>query len=159
MAFQYIDTPIGVIGISASAHAVTSVSFIETSEQEVNIVQPSPLTELAAKQLNAYFARELKQFTLPLAPVGTVFQQGVWQQLRRIPYATTCSYTAIAQLIKQPKAVRAVGAANGRNPIAIIVPCHRVIGANGKLTGYAGGLERKAWLLKHEQHQKGAVLL
>lgn len=150
MYHQYIDTPLGLMRISASEQGVTEALFIQPSEQAT--AKPSPITEQAAAQLNAYFAGNLQQFDLPLAATGTEFQQQVWQQLTTIPFASTCSYAAIAQQIERPKAMRAVGAANGRNPISIIVPCHRVIGASGKLTGYAGGLDRKAWLLKHEQH-------
>ncbi len=104
-------------------------------------------------QLKAYFAGELCQFDLPLKLSGTVFQKTVWQQLTTIPYGETVSYKSIAEHIYAPKAVRAVGLANGKNPISIIVPCHRVIGANGKLTGYGGGLHRKQWLLTHEARQ------
>lgn len=104
----------------------------------------------ACTELNQYFAGQRRQFSLQLDPSGTRFQQQVWQALCAIPFAHSCSYAAIANHLQNPKAVRAVGAANGRNPIAIVVPCHRVIGANGSLTGYAGGLNRKMWLLQHE---------
>ncbi|WP_276317441.1 methylated-DNA--[protein]-cysteine S-methyltransferase [Rheinheimera riviphila] len=109
----------------------------------------------AIEQLQQYFAGERKQFSLTLAPSGSPFQQQVWQALCAIPFAHSCSYGAIANHLDNPKAVRAVGAANGRNPIAIVVPCHRVIGANGSLTGYAGGLNRKLWLLQHEMQCAG----
>lgn len=102
------------------------------------------------KQLNAYFSGKLHEFDLPLKPVGTPFQEAVWQALTTIPYGKTVSYKDIAKHVNLPKAARAVGMANGRNPISIIIPCHRVIGANGKLTGYGGGLHRKEWLLEHE---------
>jgi methylated-DNA-[protein]-cysteine S-methyltransferase len=101
-------------------------------------------------QLTAYFAGELRDFDLPLAPVGTPFQERVWQALRDIPYGATTSYSALANRIGAPGAARAVGLANGRNPIAIIIPCHRVIGAGGTLVGYGGGLNRKRWLLDLE---------
>lgn len=101
-------------------------------------------------QLERYFSGELQDFDLPLAAPGTAFQQRVWAALRAIPYGQTISYGELAQRIDQPTAARAVGLANGQNPIAIIVPCHRVIGAKGALTGYAGGIERKRWLLAHE---------
>lgn len=104
----------------------------------------------ALHQLTQYFSGKRQQFSLTLAPNGSAFQQQVWQALCEIPFAHSCSYSAIANHLQNPKAVRAVGAANGRNPIAIVVPCHRVIGANGSLTGYAGGLNRKLWLLQHE---------
>jgi methylated-DNA-[protein]-cysteine S-methyltransferase len=105
---------------------------------------------LARNQLNAFFAGELQSFDLPLQMKGTPFQKQVWQGLLTIPFGTTISYAELARRIGRPGASRAVGAANGRNPIGIIVPCHRVIGANGTLTGYGGGLDRKEWLLAHE---------
>ncbi len=111
-------------------------------------IAPFPETK---QQLSAYFAGTLTEFDLPLQMQGTVFQQCIWETLRTIPYGTTLSYGELAQQIGQPKASRAVGSANGRNPMSIIVPCHRVIGANGKLTGYGGGIERKQWLLNHER--------
>src|SRR5262249_52747144 len=104
------------------------------------------------EQLAAYFAKELREFDVPLAPAGTEFQKKVWHELRQIPHGETISYGELACRIKQPAASRAVGRANGQNPISIIVPCHRVIGANGTLTGYGGGLDRKRWLLQHEGH-------
>jgi len=103
-----------------------------------------------AKQLTAYFAGELTAFDLPLAPVGTAFQRIVWSALVEIPFAETWTYGELARTIGRPSASRAVGTANSKNPISIIVPCHRVIGANGDLTGYAGGMDAKRWLLDHE---------
>lgn len=111
---------------------------------------PAALAPVAA-QLAAYFAGERTDFELPLSPHGTVFQQKVWTALRGIPYGRTTSYGELATEIGQPTASRAVGLANGRNPLAVIVPCHRVIGANGSLTGFGGGLDRKRWLLEHER--------
>ncbi len=111
-------------------------------------VDPFPATK---QQLTAYFAGTLTEFDLPLQMQGTVFQRRVWDALKTIPYGTTMSYGELAQHLGQPKASRAVGLANGRNPVSIIVPCHRVIGAKGKLTGYGGGLEHKQWLLSHER--------
>jgi len=110
-------------------------------------------------QLRAYFKRELKAFDLPLAPVGTQFQLKVWQALRDIPYGEGGSYKTIAEAIGNPNAVRAVGGANGRNPIPIIVPCHRVIGSNGTLTGFGGGLETKQRLIELERPQRQIPLL
>jgi methylated-DNA-[protein]-cysteine S-methyltransferase len=108
-----------------------------------------------ARQLDEYFAGKRRDFDLPLAPTGTPFQQRVWRGLTEIGFGETWSYGQLAKRIKNPKASRAVGLANGANPIAIVVPCHRVIGANGSLTGYGGGLERKRWLLAHEGvHQR-----
>jgi len=101
-------------------------------------------------ELAAFFAGELQAFSVKLAPRGSNFQEEVWNELRRIPTGKTLTYAELAAKIGRPKAIRAVGAANARNPISIIVPCHRVVGSNGALTGYAGGLERKEWLLRHE---------
>jgi methylated-DNA-[protein]-cysteine S-methyltransferase len=106
--------------------------------------------EETKRQLTAYFSGQRTQFELPLRLQGTPFQQRVWAALQTIPYGETLSYGELAQQIGQPTASRAVGLANGRNPVSIVVPCHRVIGANGKLTGYGGGIERKQWLLNHE---------
>jgi len=105
----------------------------------------------AVLQLEEYFAGELHEFDLPLDPVGTAFQQSAWMELRRIPYGETISYGEQARRLGDVKKSRAVGAANGRNPLSIVVPCHRVVGANGSLTGFAAGVEAKAWLLHHEQ--------
>jgi methylated-DNA-[protein]-cysteine S-methyltransferase len=105
----------------------------------------------ARRQLAEYFAGERQEFDLPLRPAGTAFQQTVWRELRQIPYGTTITYAELARRIGQPAAARAVGHANGRNPISIIVPCHRVIGAGGNLTGYAGGVDKKHWLLDWER--------
>ncbi len=114
---------------------------------------PLPAHELVdalRRRLDAYFEGRPVAFDLPLAPAGTPFQQSVWNALCGIPYGETVSYAEIARRVGRPSAVRAVGAANGRNPIAILIPCHRVIGADARLVGYGGGLERKAWLLRHE---------
>jgi methylated-DNA-[protein]-cysteine S-methyltransferase len=126
-------------------------------------VEPDPAwVESAApfgepiRQLKAYFAGTLRQFDLPLAPAGTPFQQTVWQALREIPYGETVSYGQLARGIGRPAAVRAVGAANGRNPLAIVVPCHRVIGSDGRLVGYGGGLPAKSMLLELERRVVGA---
>ncbi|MGY5799202.1 methylated-DNA--[protein]-cysteine S-methyltransferase [Rheinheimera faecalis] len=143
-------TPLGPLVITANAKGIESVLFRDSSDAPDH---SNDLLLLDCKaQFEAYFAGALQQFDLPLAAHGTDFQQAVWQQLSKIPFAQLRSYSNIAHALNNPKAVRAVGAANGRNPLTIIVPCHRVIGANGTLTGYAGGLERKDWLLKHEQN-------
>jgi methylated-DNA-[protein]-cysteine S-methyltransferase len=145
---QTIDSPLGRVLIQANTQGISQISLgINTVEPD----HPSVLTELAARQLQHYFAGQLTRFTLPLAATGTLFQQQVWQALSELPFGLTCSYAEIARQIANPKAMRAVGKANSKNPIAIVVPCHRVIGANGTLTGYAGGLDKKAWLLAHEQ--------
>ncbi|WP_372625257.1 methylated-DNA--[protein]-cysteine S-methyltransferase [Arsukibacterium sp.] len=145
---QTIDSPLGDVQIFANAFGLTRVSL---GKVVASADAPSAMTRLAATQLQQYFQGDLTTFNLPLAATGTPFQQQVWQALCQLPYGTTCSYASVAQSIAKPKAVRAVGAANSRNPLAIVVPCHRVIGANGTLTGYAGGLDNKAWLLDHEQ--------
>ena len=111
----------------------------------------SPILEQAATQLEEYFAGTREMFDVPLDPIGSPFQQSVWAVLRTIPYGTTMTYGEQATRLGDPNKARAVGAANGRNPLSIVVPCHRVIGASGKLTGFAGGLDNKAWLLAHEQ--------
>jgi methylated-DNA-[protein]-cysteine S-methyltransferase len=118
-------------------------------------IRDEALLKRPRARLQAYFAGELRDFELPLAAAGTPFQQSVWRALCDIPYGETISYGELARRIGQPKAARAVGLANGQNPIAIVVPCHRVIGADGSLTGYGGGLERKRWLLAHES--KGSL--
>jgi methylated-DNA-[protein]-cysteine S-methyltransferase len=110
------------------------------------------------EQLDAYFAGELQDFDVPLALHGTAFQLRVWEQLAQIPFGETISYSELARRLGDPKLVRAVGLANGRNPVSIIIPCHRVIGADGSLVGYGGGLERKQWLLEHEEVSSGRRL-
>lgn len=143
---QTIDSPLGPVSITASASGVRSLYFMPATAPD----QPNALTRQCAEELKGYFSGTLQRFTTPLDQQGTDFQCKVWQALLEIPYGQVASYRDIANSIGQPKAVRAVGAANGRNPISIIVPCHRVIGANGSLTGYAGGLERKQYLLQLE---------
>ncbi|MBU2878329.1 methylated-DNA--[protein]-cysteine S-methyltransferase [Aliiglaciecola lipolytica] len=146
--YSYLETPIGQIEVCANSQCIVSIFF---SESQQDIYQGNPITEEAVTQLNAYFEGKLTRFQLPLGAVGTDFQRQVWQALANIPFGATCSYADIANQLHNPKAVRAVGAANGKNPLSIVVPCHRVIGKNGTLTGYAGGLERKSWLLEFEQ--------
>ena len=146
LRYRHLSTPLGNLWVGASDEGIAEIAFREGESEAAE----SALLTQAIAELRAYFAGELCRFSLPLAPAGTVFQQSVWQALRQVDYADTCSYGDIANRIKNPKAVRAVGAANGRNPIAIVVPCHRIIGANGSLTGYNGGLQRKQWLLAHE---------
>lgn len=146
------DSPIGPLTLHSSGAALTGLEF----DQPRYPLPPSPAGEdavlaLARRELDAYFAGKLKAFSVPLAPKGTPFQLKVWMALRAIPYGATRSYGQQAAAIGQPKAVRAVGLANGKNPISIIVPCHRVIGASGSLTGFGGGLARKQALLDLEQ--------
>lgn len=149
-----MDSPIGYLRIEGNDAGVTAVAFAEGDPGRSDYLPP-PL-QAAKEQLQAYFEGTLRTFDLPLAPAGTDFQQSVWNVLRGLPYGRTASYLDIALLLGNEKATRAVGAANGRNPVPIIVPCHRVIGAKGKLTGYAGEVWRKKWLLEHEaRHTQG----
>jgi methylated-DNA-[protein]-cysteine S-methyltransferase len=143
-----IDSPIGPLRLDADGGGMTSVWM--GAEGSAEDKPEDPVLRRARDQLEAYFAGDLTEFDLPLAPVGTAFQHAVWDLLLKIPFGTTTSYGALAHKLGKPGAMRAVGLANGRNPLAIIVPCHRVIGADGSLTGYGGGLERKRWLLEHE---------
>lgn len=147
---DYLDTPSGLLKIYATDKAINAITFVDHQNEDS---AANALTAQAAFQLTEYFANARRTFDLPLAPGGTVFQQQVWQLLCDIPYGETVSYSIIARRLGNPKAVRAVGSANGKNPISIIVPCHRVIGANGTLTGYAGGLARKSQLLRLENPQ------
>lgn len=147
MFSETMNTPIGTLLIQASAQGITHVGFID-SETPAN--RPNALTTACRQQLQAYFDGKRKIFELPLDQQGTAFQKSVWNSLLKIQFGQAVSYRDIADMVNNRKAVRAVGAANGKNPIAIIVPCHRVIGADRTLTGYAGGLQRKAWLLEHE---------
>jgi methylated-DNA-[protein]-cysteine S-methyltransferase len=146
---SYLSTPIGELLLVSNGDALTGVYMaphpFKPGRRDDALLRP------AREQLRAYFAGELQDFDLALAGAGTAFQTRVWKALCSIPYGGTASYGEIARRVGTPKAPRAVGAANGCNPISIIVPCHRVIGANGTLTGYGGGLDRKRWLLEHEQ--------
>ncbi|MFP2770035.1 methylated-DNA--[protein]-cysteine S-methyltransferase [Oceanisphaera sp. KMM 10153] len=146
-----LPSPLGWLSISSNTDAITELRFIDaTDNTDKNIEPATPLLKSACRQLTEYFAGTRRNFELPLAPRGTPFQHTVWQALQTIPHGEHRSYKDIALLIGNPGAMRAVGLANGRNPIAIIIPCHRVIGASGKLVGYAGGIERKSWLLQLE---------
>jgi len=147
MYLDFMDTPIGTLEIRASDLGVSKVTF---HEPEQRISNKNDITDQCKQQLEEYFAGKRKSFDLHLDQNGTDFQKSVWVCLLQMPFGQTASYQDIAIRINNPKSVRAVGAANGKNPIGIIVPCHRIIGSNQTLTGYAGGLDRKAWLLKHE---------
>ena len=156
MYYCIYQSPFGEIALTANDEGLSALSF-QTGKSPINIdknfIEDSSKFTEVIQQLTEYFAGDRKQFNLPLAPTGTNFQKQVWQALTDIPCGETKSYGWIAKNIINEKAVRAVGAANGANPIALIVPCHRVIGSNGKLTGYAGGLGLKAKLLMHEGAQ------
>lgn len=144
-----LQSPVGLLTLTEENGAIVSLVFGGTAETP----PPTPLLREAQRQLNAYFSAELQNFDLPLSPYGTPFQQSVWQQLRAVPYGQTRTYAEIAAAVGKPNACRAVGMASHRNPIAIVIPCHRVIGSDGSLTGYAGGLERKQTLLRLEQQK------
>ncbi len=146
----HIDSPLGLVRLTASEQGLCECRLVRDGEKK-HTTTTSRLLNDAAAQLRDWFAGARRDFDLPLAAVGTEFQQRVWSELREIPFATTRSYGELAARLGNPTAMRAVGAANGRNPLWIIVPCHRVIGMNGKLTGYAGGLDVKEWLLNHER--------
>ncbi|MDR1683838.1 MAG: methylated-DNA--[protein]-cysteine S-methyltransferase [Elusimicrobiota bacterium] len=145
-------SPAGPLAVTEEGGCISDIKFAGRFKPGEAVLKETPLLKKANKELQAYFDGRLKEFTLPLAPKGTAFQQKVWAALRRVPYGKTKSYKDIAVMIKNPKAMRAVGMANNRNPISIIVPCHRVIGANGSLTGYGGGLDKKKFLLALEAY-------
>lgn len=147
MFIDYIDTPIGLLEVMATDLGICQVIFCG---QQKKVIQGNDITALGKRQITEYFSGQRHTFNVPLDSHGTQFQQSVWHCLTQIPFGTVKSYGEIAKLLNNPKASQAVGGANGRNPIAIIVPCHRVIGKDGSLTGYAGGIERKLWLLNHE---------
>lgn len=147
------DSPLGTILIAEASEGLHRLDFLDNEipfEAPEGWVEVDRLPSGAVEQLDAYFRGERHAFTLPLAPEGTPFQREVWRALQAIPYGDTRSYREVATAIGRPEAVRAVGAANGRNPLAIVVPCHRVVGSDGSLTGFAGGVERKAALLALE---------
>jgi methylated-DNA-[protein]-cysteine S-methyltransferase len=147
MEKTYFLAPIGLLEISGSEKGITSVSFVANVD---NVIENPPCLRECVSQLNDYFNGKRKSFNLKLDVEGTEFQKKVWNELLKIPYGKTVSYNDIAKKLGDKEAVRAVGNANGKNPVAIIIPCHRVIGSDGKLVGYAGGLWRKKWLLNFE---------
>ncbi|MBD1384558.1 methylated-DNA--[protein]-cysteine S-methyltransferase [Mucilaginibacter rigui] len=149
----YHRTPVGIALITADDTHITRVSIRDETVEETTTEQP--LLIEATKQLDEYFAGCRKDFDLPLNQPGTDFQQEVWKELLKIPYGKTITYGQQSDNMKNPLAIRAIAAANGKNDLWIIVPCHRVIGSNGSLTGYAGGLWRKQWLLDHEARVMG----
>ena len=146
---SYVESPIGTIEIKADEQSILSVQFKDTNKVETSFSE-NEISKNGKQQLSEYFASERKEFELPLKLSGTDFQNKVWTELQVIPYGKTISYLQLAKNLGDPKCIRAAGTANGKNPFAIVVPCHRVIGSNGDLIGYAGGLWRKQWLLEHE---------
>ncbi|NQX85308.1 MAG: methylated-DNA--[protein]-cysteine S-methyltransferase [Flavobacteriaceae bacterium] len=148
----YINTPLGVTKISGDVNGVTSIRVINSNEPLTDII-PKALQDCIA-QLKEYFEGKRQQFTFKINPQGTNFQKNIWELLRNIPYGKTTTYLELSKTYGDVKAIRAVANANGKNPLWIVVPCHRVIGTDGHLTGYAGGLHRKQWLLEHESPYK-----
>ncbi|GFD78714.1 hypothetical protein KUL118_15760 [Tenacibaculum sp. KUL118] len=177
----FVNSMQGLVKVEATEEGITAISFVNAAEAEKVAgerqisegesnkgesntgrhhllsdkvhTHTNAITDAACRQLQAYFDGNLREFDLPLSPKGTAFQNQVWHALKQVKYGETASYLDIAKAIGNPKAVRAVGMANGRNPIAIVVPCHRIIGSNKTLTGYAGGLSRKQYLLNLEGAQ------
>jgi methylated-DNA-[protein]-cysteine S-methyltransferase len=153
--FQFLSSPVGRLTLVANDHSLAAILWENDNPKQVPL---GPLTENSghavlretAHQLGEYFSGQRRTFSLPFDPIGTAFQKTVWAALGAVPFGETRSYAEIARAVGRPEAVRAVGAANGRNPLSIVVPCHRVIGAGGKLTGFAGGLAAKAYLLNLE---------
>lgn len=152
----YMDSPLGLLQIEASGAGLERVSFVDQIAEETN---ENELVIKARIQLTEYFKGERKIFELPLFPEGTHFQRNVWDELLKVPFGVTKSYEDIARKLGDVKVIRAAASANGKNPLAIVVPCHRVIGKDGSLTGYSGGLWRKKWLLQFEQKDSQPLLL
>ena len=150
---DYYQSPIGDVEIRATDTNLTHVGFVNKQCE----TKTNSITQRAVQQLAEYFTGQRTQFELPLGAVGTQFQTDVWRELSAIEFGQTRSYADVAIAIGRPKAVRAVGAANGRNPLGIVVPCHRVIGKNGHLTGFAHGVDKKAWLLQHEKNAPSLI--
>ncbi|SDT28482.1 methylated-DNA-[protein]-cysteine S-methyltransferase [Maribacter dokdonensis] len=148
----YIKTPLGVAKIVGDAEGVSAITVLNSDEPLTDVIPES--LEDAVYQLNEYFEGARTEFNLTLNPVGTEFQKKVWVELQNIPYGKSKSYLELAKALGDPNSTRAAASANARNPLWIVVPCHRVIGTDGSLTGYAGGLHRKQWLLNHESPAK-----
>lgn len=157
MNYSYVETPVGSLLIAGDAGAIYEINFPRNGKprppRDGWTESARGTVSAAMRQLREYFAGKRTEFDLPLAPQGTEFQRAVWQRLQEIPYGETISYGELAKRVGNPKASRAVGAANGQNPIPIVIPCHRVIGSNGKLTGFGGGLPTKEILLTLEARQ------
>lgn len=159
MSAYFYETHIGAIGIAEKNGKITRLYFQNDHRPPPHTtIKETPLLQEAAQQLQAYLAGKLTGFSLPLQPDGTAFMQQVWMRLCEIPYGETASYKSLAESLGNPNAARAVGMANHRNPIPIFIPCHRVVGANGSLVGYRGGLDLKSRLLKLEKERPHALL-
>jgi methylated-DNA-[protein]-cysteine S-methyltransferase len=155
-----ISSPIGPLYLIANEHALIAIDNVSNELYKMATKSSThKILNLTHKQLEEYFSGIRVEFDLPLEPVGTTFQQKAWKALMKIPYGSVWSYGEQAKFLKSPKASRAVGGANGKNPIPIIIPCHRVIGSTGKLTGYSGGMKMKIGLLKLEGHQISGLQL
>lgn len=154
---SYTDSPLGPVLITGDEQSIHSVLVLDHKEQ-IEEGETEPIKK-CKQQIQEYFAGTRREFDLPLAQEGTPFQQRVWQQLTTIPFGQTITYMQLARLLGDPKTIRAAGTANGKNKLWIIVPCHRVVGTDGRLVGYAGGLHRKKWLLDHEARLSGALTL
>jgi methylated-DNA-[protein]-cysteine S-methyltransferase len=164
---MYLDSPVGLLRATADDDALRTLTFEEASTRAAEtartfaaadgaVQEPNEILDRLESQLGEYFAGTRQEFDVPLEPSGTEFQLAVWQVLRTIPYGSTISYGEQARRLGDVRKSRAVGAANGRNPISIVVPCHRVVAGTGHLTGFGGGIENKAWLLAHERQVSGA---
>ncbi len=151
-----IGSPLGPVEIRTDGQFVISVTYQD--HEGITDELPCPVLKMAVAQLREYFTGKRKEFDIPVRPSGSVFEGKVWEQIMEIPYGVTISYGTLAKRIGMPRSARAVGRANGRNPVAIIIPCHRVVGANGSLTGYSGGLWRKEWLIRHEAAIRGGIV-
>ena len=156
LSYKEMESPVGKLKLVANVNALVAILWERERPNRIKLAMlkcdpQQPILVETERQLQEYFAGTRNEFHLPLEPAGTEFQKKVWRALREIPFGQTRSYLELAKSIGSAKAVRAVGAANGKNPLSIIVPCHRVIGANGTLTGFAGGIEVKAKLLAHER--------
>jgi len=155
LSMQQLHTPIGVLTLVGSDGGLRAVLWPDDNPERVALGavlrRSHAVLESAAEQLDGYFTGERRRFEMPLELVGTGFQVAVWRSLEEIPYGQTRSYAEVARLVGRPGAARAVGAAVGRNPVSILLPCHRVLGSDGSLTGFAGGVGAKRWLLDHEQ--------
>ena len=153
METAFVQTPLGIAKLEGDADGLASVTILNDDTLSLTAIIPEELED-AVYQLREYFEGNRKTFDLELNPDGTDFQKKVWKALLEVPFGKTNSYMQLSKTLGDPKAIRAVAAANGKNPLWIIVPCHRVIGSDGSLTGYAGGLHRKKWLLAHESPSK-----
>jgi len=150
MALAYFRSPLGIIAISGNHSKISFIQFVDEFQDQPSPEVPTEVQK-CLDQLAQYFAGVIREFKINIIPEGTSFQKKVWQALLQIKYGRTLSYLQLANQVGDEKAIRAVGKANGKNPLAIVIPCHRVVGQNGELIGYAGGIDKKQWLLNHEK--------